>query len=112
MIVNVTNASPKTCAALYPFLFDKYWVDNQKPEFRYFKEMSNTLNESVREYFRTWIERINNEQIESDKSIVNRAKKLKEESKVIDIEEWKEPPQDEKTIKEQKELKRKDCIRI
>ena len=98
--------SKDVCCSL-SISFDKYWVDNQKPEFRYFKEMSNTLNESVREYFRTWIERINNEQIESDKSIVNRAKKLKEESKVIDIEEWKEPPQDEKTIKEQKELKRK-----
>ena len=98
--------SKDVCCSL-SISFDKYWVDNQKPEFRYFKEMSNTLNESVREYFRTWIERINNEQIESDKSIVNRAKKLKEENKVIDIEEWKEPPQDEKTIKEQKELKRK-----
>ena len=56
-----------------------------KPEFSHFKETENYLEDEVKAYFKTWIERINNEQIASDKNLQKRSKKLKED--IIDIEE-------------------------
>ena len=81
--------------------FNKYWSNNEKPVFNHFKNIDRTLDDNVREYFKTWVEKINKEQIESDKKSLREAKKHRKET-IIDIEEWKEPSDDEKELMELK----------
>ena len=82
--------------------FNKYWINNEKPKFNHFENADGKLDNDVRDYFKTWIERINKENFEFDqqssKVIENH---IKEDS--TDIEEQKESHSSQNELIELKE---------
>jgi ABC-type multidrug transport system fused ATPase/permease subunit len=69
--------------------------------------LEQNLDKRLKEYFRTAIETINQEQIDSD-HVLSKKKKAKKTTELV-IEETKEP-EDEEEIKEKKQLRRKIVI--
>jgi len=81
--------------------FDSYCQDNEKPNFKFFKEMEISFKSDSKAYFKKWIEYINAEQIQSDQVFIKKDRLQKEQQ----VEETKED-EDEAT-KQMKKLKRK-----
>ena len=88
MIMHAINDSFKDQWCTLALSFNKFWINNELPTFSHFQDIDRSLDNDVKKYFKTWIERINEESIKSDQKLSRKYNKNKNWLN-DDIEEWK-----------------------